>query len=376
MRMRIGYIAPGYNLWRQTVPGVEKKTCAQVEAFNRAGFEAKLVPVESDGSFFTKLKRRIPFMSDGFQWDKVDVDPFDVLYIRRPNYVSKEFLAFLQMAKRGERQIIYEIPTYPYDQERKNLKGFPVHIRDVMHRKKLVNYVDRIADLSGHDYIWGIPTIQIINGIDLEKMQTRNPSQNNSCINIVCTASFDTWHGIDRMIEGLHIFFSKEGRKPQDVQLHLVGLGPESSRLERMVADKGLEDHVVFHGLCDEGEIGEIFDECTLAIECLGCHRKGLSLSSSLKSREYLAKGLPFIYSGKIDVFEEDQVDFCMQVPASEAPIEVEKVVQFHNALYDKEMEDGLIDRIRAYAEEHVSIERTMSGVIAYLNRLNEEKHG
>ena len=111
----------------------------------------------------------------------------------------------------------------------------------------------------------------------------------------------------------------------------------------------------------------EVYDKCQFAIECLGCHRKGIDRSSSLKSREYLAKGMPFVYSGEIDVFLEDPVDFCLKVPADESPVDIEELVAFADGLYERESEEALIGRIRKYAEGHVGMNVAMKSVIDYV---------
>lgn len=110
-----------------------------------------------------------------------------------------------------------------------------------------------------------------------------------------------------------------------------------------------------------------IYNKCSMALASLGLHRIGLSIASTLKTREYLAKGIPFVYSGEIDVFREDPVDFCFQVPADESPIDIEKLVAFHDRLYAREPEDDLIARIRSYAESHVGMNAAMKNVIDYI---------
>ena len=89
--------------------------------------------------------------------------------------------------------------------------------------------------------------------------------------------------------------------------------------------------------------------------------------SSSLKSREYLAKGIPFATSSKIDVFREHPVDFCLQLAGDDSPINIYKLIEFHDALYEKEAQSQLISRIRSFAEANVSIEGAMKNVIGYL---------
>ncbi|WP_165045976.1 glycosyltransferase [Adlercreutzia sp. ZJ138] len=260
-----------------------------------------------------------------------------------------------------------EIPTYPYDSEMKTLRTWPLLVKDGYHRRYLKNYVDRIVDLSGHDKIFGIPTIQIINGIDLRSISPRTPSGISSVgtLNLACAATFAGWHGIDRLLAGLAKY--KQSRGGRKIRLHLMGAGSELRRLKGMAEGLALDDSVAFYGQCDRAQMDEVYDRCSMAIASLGLHRIGIDRASTLKTREYLAKGIPFVYSGEIDVFKSYPVDFCLQVPADESPVDVGKLVEFHDELYRRETERGLISRIRHYAEEHVSMDAAMANVVEYI---------
>ena len=97
-----------------------------------------------------------------------------------------------------------------------------------------------------------------------------------------------------------------------------------------------------------------------------GVQTCALPISSTLKTREYLAKGLPFVYSGSIDVFEGRDVDFCLRVPADESPLDIEQVVRFYRSLVSNRTERELVERIRKFAELHVSMDAAMETVSRY----------
>lgn len=371
--MRVGYIAPGFNVWKDELVGVSNKIHAQVKAFDDAGFETDVVSADSDDRFMTKMKRRIPFMSDGFDWSSIDASSYDALYIRRPNYISVEFLDFLKNA-RSENDalvIILEIPTYPYDNERKTLKSYPVHLKDRLHRKKLAKYVDRIADLSGAREVFGIPTIHISNGIDMDRLSARAPRDDDGSFVMVCAASFSLWHGIDRLLVGMSDYYSRGGSKA--MLLHLAGEGPEQGRLKSMVSELSLSERVMFHGMCDQDALDRIYAQSDVGIASLGLHRIGIESSSTLKSREYLAKGIPFVYSGEIDVFQDEPVDFCFQAPSDDSAVNMGQIVEYFETIRNAEPEKELIERIRGYAESHVSVQATMSNVTDYLRERCED---
>lgn len=355
----------------QQFPGVANKVNGQISCFKNAGFDCELQFASKTGGRLRKIWRRIPFYRDCVNWHQLlDDDRLftsKCIYIRRPGYISREFIRFLRLIKRNNKiLIILEVPTYPYDSEYLSAAMLPLLVKDRIHRRFLAKYVDKVAVPGPFDEVFGVETLSLINGIDLSPIAARAPSLSpDEPINIMCAASFSRWHGVDRFISGLSEYVSRSSGR--SVRLHLLGDGPALPGLKKQVSDLKLDDYVTFYGQCDKGQMDEVYDGCTLAIASLGLHRIGLSVASTLKTREYLAKGIPFVYSGKIDVFERGPVDFCLEVPADETPVDFEKVVAFHDRLYSVRQEELLIRDIRRYAEDHVSMDAAMRPVVDYI---------
>ena len=305
---------PGYQL-----TGVDRKVLSQIKAFNDLGVECRFRYCARPISFLKKAISCMPFASDGVDWpDAGELGELDFLYIRRPVYVSRDFLRFLKVFReQNPRAIVfYEIPTYPYDAEMKGFNHLAL-LKDRHNRIKMNGLVDRIVDLSGQEQIFAIPTIQIINGIDLDQVAVRAPNAEGTDLNLLFVAMFADWHAADRAIRGIDEYIRSGGVR--NVVLHLVGGGDSISSLESLTHSLGLKDHVVFHGYCDADEMNGLYDACDMAIASLGLHRIGIEMASTLKTREYLAKGIPFVYSGKIDVCEDSPVDFSLEVPADDS---------------------------------------------------------
>ena len=107
----------------------------------------------------------------------------------------------------------------------------------------------------------------------------------------------------------------------------------------------------------------------SLGIEILGCHRKGVVLSSTLKSREYWAKGLPFITECEFPPEVQKISQYILKVPYDESPIDIEKVIEFHDNLYlrsDKSQEE-IIDEIRDFAYRTCDMSVAMKPIIDYI---------
>ena len=104
-----------------------------------------------------------------------------------------------------------EIPTYPYDQE---YKGLPLPYQRILFfdkcfRKQLARYVDKIVTFSDHEQIWGRPTIKISNGIDFSQIRVKQPSPPHTDLRLIAVATIHPWHGFDRAIEGLALYYQK-----------------------------------------------------------------------------------------------------------------------------------------------------------------------
>lgn len=356
---------------QETCVGSDRKVADQIEAFLNSGIDCRFMYCEHPTSFSGMVKSCLPGFSDGIDWPDInEIADADFLYIRRPRFISKDFVAFLKRVKLSNPQIkiVMEIPTYPYDSEMMTLKRYPALIKDRIYRKRITSLVDRIADLSGSETIFGISTIPFINGVDLERVRRRSTpleSDGGKTMRIMCAAYFADWHGIDRMVEGLAEYYKKGGG--QDIVLHLAGEGNCLPHLKKSVQEHSLSDHVVFHGRLDQRQLDHLYDICNLAIESLGSHRKNIAISSSIKSREYLAKGIPFFYSGTIDVFVDNPVDFCIEVPSDDSPIDIEYILESYNSIIENTDEAELTNQIRKYAEEHVGMEKAMSNVTSWL---------
>lgn len=350
--------------------GIDRKVLNQINAFNKAGCGCEFVFCPQPETTASMVKSCMPGCSDGILWPDVErFDQADYLYIRRPRFASKELLSFLRQFKKKnpESLVIYEVPTYPYDGEMSNIKMICALLKDKKNRKEFQRYIDYIADLSGAPTIFGIPTVPITNGINLESIPIKDFSKTtNNVVNIISVAYFEPWHGIDRFLRGMAHYYQRNGTR--EIYLHLVGGGSQTAYLKKLCERMSLSEKVTFYGAVKSEDIRPIYDICSIAIECLGIHRKSEGmLSASLKSREYLAKGIPFIHSAPIDIFKQKPVDFCLRVPEDESPIDIEKLLFFHDSLYGKYTHEQVVHNIRKYAEDTVSMDKAMGSVIRLL---------
>lgn len=363
----------GYYLFAPVEPenageksGVERKVRAQHKALAEH-FDCELVilpPVEYTGGRIEKIIRRLPFTAAWRKWEyNGEFDDADFLYIRQV-YHDSSFVRYLRAIKKSNPKIkiIYEIPTYPYDTETTvGLSNLSFVVKERTARLKAARYIDRIVTFYGQKEIWGVPCIDLINGYDFSNVILPQRSKLQS-IEIISVSTTAFWHGYDRMIEGIHNYYSNGGN--ENIVYHLVGnIIPEHKAL---VEKYGLEEHIVLHGRMSGEPLENLYKKCFLGVDILGGHRKDYPVSSTLKSREYAAWGLPMITSSPVDYLPDDY-KYQLIAPYDDSPVDIEKVTEFYHNIYDNANCNDVAKEIRSFAEGICDMSVTMKPVAVYL---------
>lgn len=370
--MKLLYIFQGC-LDQQGYLGVKRKVHSHKKFFEENGIDVVVCSLSKPRTTIDKIGMSLPFTRVFPRaWDSIDLSGFDAIYLR---YVWSDFglIQFLKRAKRENIKVLLEIPTYPYDEEaKKSLLKIPMLWKDRYFRKKLVNLANRVVTFSEDSEILGIPTICTINGIDVQKLNPRKPvTQQTNEIHIVAVAAFAVWHGYDRFIRGLGLYYQNGGSR--NIIFHLVGDGNVISEYKKLIDKDKMAEHFIFYGFKTGSELDAIYDKCDVGIEILGCHRKNLRLSSTLKSREYWAKGLPFVSECDFPGSAKEISDYICRVPFDESSIDVEKIIEFYDDVYEKsgKTKQMVITEIRDFAMRTCDMSVTMRPVIDYIKSSN-----
>ena len=106
-----------------------------------------------------------------------------------------------------------------------------------------------------------------------------------------------------------------------------------------------------------------------MAIGSLGFQRSRLEKGSTLKAREYCARGIPFLIAYDDPDFPES-FPFVFRVPLDESPIDIDKVIQWYENLSMKHPDFSA--QMRKYAEENLSWDAKMRPVINRINSIAE----
>lgn len=324
-----------------TEKGVLKKIEYQVNALKRLGINSTKLEIIDGDYYLCKKKIGKTFEKNNLKdkiWRKFSTIKYlsnlknknfyenrNLIYIR--NFGSSPwFISYLKYLKKLNKKIILEIPTYPYDKECSKFNIF--HILDKIFRKKLYKYVDKIVTYSEDEKIWGIPCINISNGIDLNEVQKKIENKIESGkIVFTSVSNCSIWHGIDRFINSLEEYGKNENKKK--IKFNIIGEGSELINLKNRVSKSDYLSGVVkFWGFRNGQELDKIYNNTNIGVGSLGIHRIGLTEVQPLKNREYTAKGLPFVISF-IDPEFKDK-NYVYKVESNEEMFDIKKLINWY----------------------------------------------
>jgi glycosyltransferase involved in cell wall biosynthesis len=295
--------------------------------------------------------------------DIIQRSTYEFVWLRASILTSAiaDFLGQIK-AKCPSCKIILEYGAYPFVKELTALKQ-AIYYLNIRNERRAHRFSDFIISYSGQEYIDDRINIPINNGVDVESIPfAANTEPISSTINFISVSSLRKWHAYERFIEGMAIF--KQGKHEQLVNFHIVGNGPEYDKLVQATKKLGLEDDVIFHGFKSGTQLDNIFQRSHVAIGTLGFHRIGLNNSSSLKNREYFARGLPLVLS----TFDKDMpasLPFVKYIPEGEEPVNIADIVAFSRNVY---LIPDVNQTIRDYAHENLSWKSKIKTVLEYLN--------
>lgn len=355
--------------------GVTKKLLGQYKAFNNLGYDTYHLCFKNrqgvliHGEDTTVLVK--PQIKMFFTYTKLlktadkicKENDIDMCYIRYP---LADF-AFMRMLKKLHKicKVVIEIPTYPYDEQNKALTDpFSKYkvLADRHYRKRLKKFDIVFTTFNNEDCIFEVPCVKISNGIDVEAVKYIGDNlEYGDTVNIIAVALIVREHGYDRLIEGLKNYYADKSENEPDVYFNIAGDGPERAPLAKAVDDYGLSRYVVFHGKKFGKELDDMFRRNNLAVSCLGYHRAGLTVVSTLKAREYCARGIPFI-SGLPESALPENLDFYALVDACENPVDIREIIKYYEHIKSHPEIHG---QMRKFAEENLTWERQLEKVIA-----------
>lgn len=205
------------------------------------------------------------------------------------------------------------------------------------------------------------------NSYEMVQNERMLPQENKQIIRLLAVATFQNYHGYERVIKGLAQYYDESAERK--IELYLVGNGEEAIKYKKMVKQYDLEKSVQLCGRKTGSELDHIYDHMDMALGSFGMYKEKIYKSSSLKVREYLAKGMPVVCGSCDDAFERQKdYKYCLEFPNDNSVIDMKRVVDFYKSVYESDTEREQIHReIREYARRTVDLSVTMRPVIKYI---------
>jgi hypothetical protein len=362
--MRIAYV--NFILTRRLV-GVEKKVSEQAGCspkdfdfflinrfYKGKNGRVNLVKFDSGGNYYDYLFRKFYLIERS-----IDLSQYDLVILRYP-FADRTYRQFVQkynVISEHHSDEIHELKSNIIGNSQVQLKlaSFVRLVLEYKYGRKyranckgIISVTDEIRRKETAGIKVQIPFRTIPNGVDVRRIaQTGFRELNGKAIEIIfVSSSLRPWHGLERVIISL-----KQYEGPYSFKLHIVGnIRPADLRISGGA-------NTVFHKVKEGSELDEVFFRANVAISSMALYLNDMREAATLKTREYTARGIPFILAyDDVDLSDVDEdKKFFLKLPNRRDAIEIEDVIEFLKDIKKKfPRPSELSDYMRRYAFEYM----------------------
>lgn len=320
--------------------GVIRKIKAQYETWRKLGVDARLVIVSPEGpegakplisgDGITVITHRVAryglgkfFKAMALREARKIVAAFspDVIYYRQSSW-TPGILGVLRKAECVVVEInsndVFEISQYGWAKARYHLATRRWLI------KLAKGFVCVGRELSEYYSRYGKPVEVVGNGFDTTSVIPRPVPRNNRVQLVFVGSPGQSWHGVDKLVEVADQF--------SDMDFHIVGEHVENP-----------PSNFIVHGYLDWNQLSALYGKMDFGFGTLALHRKSMSEISPLKSREYVAYGLPVI--GAYEDTDLEGCEFFLRIPNVESGVKesIPMIRIFIQSWKDRELDVSLV---------------------------------
>ncbi len=386
--------------------GVQKKILAKIEALNTLGAlcegvslsnniseekvykgNYKIIPYKyTEAKYFNTTKMELAKFKALRSWLEMHHKNYDVIVFRYP----LASFGLWKLTKKISNKIVFEHNTQEIEEleiiceKRKNkvpnifrpwyiLYRFEVGSLPLITEKYLAPSIFKNAlmglavtkEIVEYEKNRSINYIVklVTNAIDVNNCQLRKFSNfNGKVLKMFMLIGHDAeWHGVDRLINSLSKYSG-------DVKIEIDFFGSINQKNVDLVNHYNLNTNIRFIESIPYNDLDKSLDTYHLGVGAFGAKRKGLTEGTSLKVREYLARGFGFIYAYNdtdMTMYKEFS-PYCLHFPNDESLIDFNKVVDFSKALYKDEFHHI---KIRGLAELFLDTKVKMNLMLSYITQ-------
>ncbi len=339
--------------------GILKKVAGQTNGAAQLGYEAEYTYVDEESVTLSTgaglIRKPLP---PGLRWraqkqaitDKIcefiAAGNYDVVYIK--GFLTSPYdLQIAKSAKAAKKtcRVIFEIATYPYrgeyrrflkaDMRARNLRSLAGHMLEIFQHGITVPRIKKQVDVlavfgAPVKKVWGIPAINVDNGVSVDKIDLRRSTSPAAGADIALLGVIGTSiaHGYSRILDGLAAYEKSRSSTDPQISFNIVGQNETIAELKAQAANLQITEKVHFLGYKNSDELAKLYDDNDSAVSCLGEYKVGLTHLSPIKSREYCAAGVPFLYAYE-DSLLNAETSFALKFSNDATPIDMNTVVDF-----------------------------------------------
>lgn len=366
--------------------GILRKIAGQTGGMARLGWEASYTCVEENCLLLRTGEReeRFPFPACS-RWSErqerlaetigalLRQSPRDMVYIK--GFLTNPYQLRIAKAAKAANpacRVVFEVATYPYwgeyrrffsvDLRQKNLRALLGHTKEVVQHGLTTltfsRFVDTVVTFGEQtDRLWGIPAMNVDNGVEVDAIPLREDRAPRDSVHLLGVVGTSVVHGYERVLHGMKAY---AGELP--VYFRVVGNNETIGELKHLAESLDLGDRVEFLGYKTAPELAQIYCESDVGISPLAEYRVGLNRLSPLKSREYLAAGLPLFYAYEDKLLTPD-LPFVRVFPNDPTPIDIAEVVRF---VLVCRADPTLPEQERRFAREHFDWQIIMKQILDF----------
>lgn len=207
-----------------------------------------------------------------------------------------------------------------------------------------------------------VPAAVISNGIDVGATAF-TPSrvfEGKNLALLAVSGSFYSWQGIDRLLRGILDYRG-------DVAVILRVIGNVVCHGDRkLIGEVNRGPHkVIAPGVLEGKSLNEQYEASHIAVSTLALYRKNMRQACALKTREYISRGIPFVYAyDDPDLTGEEP--FALKLENREKSIDIEPIIHFARNI---SRQKGLSRRMRDFAARKLSWEKKMKEMFEFAVR-------
>ena len=283
---------------------------------------------------------------------------YDLVYMRYMPVFAGAPRALKKCKRRGAKLVV-EHHTFPFRYARSSALWMQPFF---WYNDRVFDRIAPLVDLhavmgDAPQTLLGRPVISITNGVAVDSLPLHQGLKEPADLHMLALASMSCWQGYDRLIRAMAAYPG-----PEKVVLHLAGSEGDGSLAAwmKLAQEESLGDRVVYEGELHGEKLDALVDRCDIGVGSLAIYKRRIQNVITLKLREYMARGLPFLYTvEKTDVPWEEA--FSLQVPNDDSPIDMARVAAFiHRVRADADISR----RMRAHAARYMTWDPIMRSVL------------